>query len=73
MPSTVIHSFDYDPGRRELRITFQSGRIYRYLDVPEEIPAAMRAERSKGSYFNRKIRGAFAFVVEHHGAADAMD
>lgn len=64
VPSTVIRSFHYDPDSRELRIVFQSGRIYRYLDVPSELPAAMRVASSKGEYFNRNIRGAFAFVAE---------
>jgi lysyl-tRNA synthetase class 2 len=64
VPSTVIRSFEYDPDRRELKIVFQSGRGYRYSDVPPEIPVAMRAAARKGEYFNREIRGAFPFVVD---------
>jgi hypothetical protein len=67
MPSTVIRSFDYDPDRRELRVVFQSGRIYRYLAVPPDVPIAMRAAYSKGAYFNREIRDAFEFVVDDDG------
>lgn len=62
MPSMVIRSFAYDPERRELSVVFQSGRSYRYLDVPAEIHDAMRRAFSKGSYFNDHIRDRFAFV-----------
>lgn len=61
MPSTVIRSFRYLAERRELEVTFRSGRVYAYLDVPCGIARAMRASRSKGEYFNANLRGAFAF------------
>ncbi len=37
MPSTVIRSFEYDEQSRTLLIVFQSGRRYRYMDVPAEL------------------------------------
>jgi hypothetical protein len=61
MPSTVIRRFRYDAERRELEIEFTSGRCYRYLGVPAQTAADMRAAFSKGSYFNRHIRDKFAF------------
>ena len=61
MPSTVIHFLNYEPARRELTIVFQTGRRYTYVDVPQETYAAMKASFSKGEYFNREIRGRFAF------------
>jgi KTSC domain len=64
MPSTVIQSYVYDAERQELRIVFQSGRVYRYFGVPPEIPIAMKESFSKGEYFNREIRGAYDFVEE---------
>src|SRR4051794_3906198 len=64
MPSTVIRSFDYHTERGELRIVFQSGRAYRYLDVSPDIVSEMRAAQSKGSYFNRRVRNMFRFVAE---------
>jgi hypothetical protein len=62
MPSTVIRSFKYDPANRVLTVVFQTGRTYQYLDVPPELPRALRSARSKGAYFNREIRGTFDFV-----------
>lgn len=61
MPSSVIRAFDYDAGRQRLEIQFVSGRRYRYHRVPERVYRAMRRARSKGSFFNRQIRGRFAF------------
>jgi KTSC domain-containing protein len=60
MPSKVIRSFQYDDSSRMLLITFQSGRRYRYLDVPAETAQAMRAAFAKGEFFNAQIRGRFA-------------
>lgn len=56
MPSTVIRRFDYRPERRELEITFTTGRRYRYSDVPKKAVEEFRAASSKGAYFNRHIR-----------------
>jgi hypothetical protein len=62
MPSSVIRSFRYDTGRRNLHIEFQSGRRYGYQDVPPESYAAMKAAFSKGEFFNDQIRDQFACV-----------
>lgn len=61
MPSTVIRNFRYQPDQAILEITFVSGKRYRYLQVPEDIYAKMRASFSKGEYFSRHIRDHFAF------------
>jgi KTSC domain len=61
MPSTVIRSFVYEPARRELEITFQSGKRYAYEHVPPEVYDAMRSAFSKGEFFNEHIRDRFDF------------
>lgn len=61
MPSSVIRFFRYAPDTRELKVTFVSGRLYLYEDVPAEIAAAFRDARSKGSFFNREIRDRYAY------------
>jgi hypothetical protein len=61
MPSTVIKRFNYDEGARTLEVTFVTGRRYRYLDVPEEVAAAMRAAFAKGEFFNAEIRDRYRF------------
>jgi len=60
MPSSVIRDFDYDEVRRALEITFVSGKVYRYSDVPPELFAEFEMARSKGEFFNRHIRDCFA-------------
>ena len=61
MPSTVIRSFDYRAERRELQVTFTTGRRYLYLGVPPEKVEAMRSSFSKGRYFNTRIRPCYPY------------
>ncbi|PSO15603.1 KTSC domain-containing protein [Bradyrhizobium sp. MOS003] len=61
MPSSVIRFFRYAPDTRELRVTFVSGRLYVYEDVPAEVAAAFREARSKGTFFNREIRDRYVY------------
>ena len=61
MPSSVIRAFDYDAQTRRLKVTFVTGKLYAYLDVPRDIAEALRAARSKGEYFNQAIRDHFRF------------
>jgi len=61
MPSTVIEHFSYDPDSSSLKVTFVSGNIYIYLDVPEKIYTALKIAGSKGRYFNYFIKDKFKF------------
>jgi len=56
--STDIGAIGYS---RVLEIQFESGRIYQYYNVPEEIFLEMLNAPSKGKYFNAAIRGKFPF------------
>ena len=64
MPSTVIRSFQYDEAGKTLLIVFQSGRRYRYRNVPAETVENMRAAYAKGEFFNAQIRGRFEYEEE---------
>ncbi len=61
MPSTVIRLIGYDLEHRQLSVTFQSGRCYRYEAVPPEIYEAFKRAFSKGEFFNTHIRGRYPF------------
>jgi len=61
MPSSVIRFFRYAPDTRELKVTFVSGRLYVYEDVPPEVVAAFKDARSKGTFFNHEIRDRYAY------------
>lgn len=56
MPSSVIRRFAYDATRQQLRITFLSGRVYAYENVPPETYQGFSSAFSKGTFFNRHIR-----------------
>ena len=56
MPSTVIRDFSYNVATRQLVVTFVTGRIYAYADVPPDAHNALRASGSKGRFFNQEIR-----------------
>ena len=62
MPSRVIRGFAYAPERRELDVTFTTGRRYLFHDVPPDAAAALGAAFSKGRHFNRRIRGRYRFT-----------
>lgn len=61
MPSTVIDKISYDVASSTLRIIFLSGNIYDYENVPLEIYQAMKQARSKGIFFNEKIKGSYSY------------
>ena len=61
MPSTAIADLSYDPRQRCLTVTFITGRIYQYFEVPPDVAGAFATAASKGAFFNREIRGRYAF------------
>lgn len=61
MPSTVIASIKYDPGKEILRVIFRSGSIYDYKNVPESVYNAMRTAPSKGTFLNTQIKGNYNY------------
>jgi hypothetical protein len=56
MPSTVIRRFEYDEPTRTLTVTFVSGDLYAYRDVPPEVAESFRSAFSKGRFFAAYIR-----------------
>lgn len=60
----------------DLLVKFNSGAIYEYKDVPEEVFDALLSAESVGKYFNKEIKGKFTFRklgVEHDGLIVATD
>ncbi|WP_442868469.1 KTSC domain-containing protein [Bradyrhizobium sp. CCBAU 51627] len=52
----MIRFLRYASDTRELKVTFVSGRLYVYENVPPEVAAAFKDARPKGTFFNREIR-----------------
>ena len=61
MPSTVVRHISYDETARELHVTFTSGEVYTYYDVPKQVYAAFRTASSKGQYLNASIKDRYDF------------
>ncbi len=61
MPSTAIRNLFYVPAKRELWLTFVSGRRYVYADVPSDVFDTFKAAPSRGAFFNHEIRDRYTF------------
>ena len=61
MPSSVIRNYSYDAATGVLTITFVSGQVYDYLDVPPEVHTGLMLSGSRGRYFGSHIRDRFRF------------
>lgn len=59
--SSVVRHASYDADRRELVVTLNSKKSYRYLDVPASVARAFEAAPSAGRFFSSKIRPKFDF------------
>jgi hypothetical protein len=61
MPSNAVADVRYDHARERLTVTFVTGRIYEYVDVPVEVAASFQSAFSKGTFFNTYIRDRYDF------------
>jgi hypothetical protein len=75
MPATVVESTTlttvaYDRASQVLRLEFRSRAAYCYFGVPPGVHQDLMAADSKGSYFNRNIRGRYPYHrlpdADHH-------
>ena len=60
--STTLRAVAYDDGREVLQLEFCTRAIYHYYGVPAGVYEALLGASSKGSYFNRVIRGRFPYA-----------
>lgn len=60
--SNTLATVAYDAEHGLLQIEFRDRAVYQYFEVPAKVYAALLQAPSKGSYFNRIIRGRFAYV-----------
>lgn len=59
--SSTLSRVGYARRTAILRLTFATGKVYEYFDVPARIHAGLMRAESKGGYFNRHIRPHFAY------------
>jgi lysyl-tRNA synthetase class 2 len=56
MASSVIDLITFEESRSELTVTFATGKTYVYALVPQSVYDDFRNSRSKGNFFNTRIR-----------------
>ncbi len=61
MPSSVVATIRYDEKTSKLRVIFQSGSIYDYLNVPPEVYDDMMKAFAKGEFLNKQIKPNYEF------------
>jgi KTSC domain len=61
MPSSVISYYHYDSVAKTLIITFVSGMVYHYKNVPKAVYDRMKAVTSKGIFLNKFIKDKYEF------------
>lgn len=62
--SSNIEAIGYDDEAQELHVQFLSGETYIYHGVPREIFDDMVNAPSKGSYFNREVKGVYEYAKQ---------
>jgi len=60
--SSTLATIAYDKSCELLQLEFNSRALYQYFGVPATIYEALLCAPSKGSYFNRAIRGKFRCI-----------
>jgi hypothetical protein len=59
--SSNLKGASYDTSTKKLSVTFGSGAIYEYDDVPHETFSALNLAESQGKYFNQNIAKNFTY------------
>src|ERR1019366_3441669 len=67
--STSLATVAYDDAWELLQLEFCSRAVYQYFGVPAAVHAALLRAPSKGSYFNRVIRGRFPYSLASNAQA----
>jgi hypothetical protein len=58
----VIRTTSYDPPRHKLTVSFASGRAFVFHSVPAVVANLLAQAIDPIAYFNRCVRGRFAWV-----------
>ncbi|MCO5946486.1 KTSC domain-containing protein [Mucilaginibacter flavidus] len=61
MPSSVVAEMEYNEPASTLRITYTSGNVYDYKDVPPEVFEEMKEADSKGTFLNYRIKDKYRY------------
>jgi hypothetical protein len=75
LSSSLISRIAYDDEASTLRISFRSGSLYVYFDVPRSEFDALKSAPSAGRYYNACIKGRYrcAFDPERRRFKPALE
>ena len=59
--SSNLHSVGYDSSSAILEISFHSGGVYQYYNVPESVYFSLLNASSKGKYFHQYIKNRYRY------------
>jgi len=59
--SSDLSSVGYDLNIKTLEIEFNSGGVYQYFDVPENVHSELMSAPSKGKYFHKFIKNVYRY------------
>jgi len=59
--SSNVDSIGYDPDTQTLRVRFNNGSVYDYMNVPAMEFEQLRSAPSVGSYLNRNVKGNYPY------------
>jgi KTSC domain len=57
--SRAISAVGYDGTNHRMKILFNNGKIYDFCNVPRHIYEEILSASSKGTYYNKNIRGRY--------------
>ena len=60
--SSNIAEVGYDPNNRIIEVQFNTGAIYQYFDVPQQVYDELMGASSKGGYVNSNIKGKYRYA-----------
>ena len=59
--SSSINSIGYDAETKTLEVEFNTGAVYRYLNVPVSEYVGLLTADSVGAYFSKHIKGKYEY------------
>ena len=60
--SSNLRSVGYDPQSQTLEIEFNSGGLYQYSNVPEDVYRGLMNASSHGRYFHQYIKNSYRYI-----------
>lgn len=59
--STNLKKSEYDTETKKMIVTFNSGSVYEYYEIPHQMYTQFRMSESQGKFFNSKIAKTFKY------------